>query len=47
LMAYDDLISYAKSVGCRKIELYGRHGWERVLSKLDFVKTHTVMRLNL
>lgn len=42
-----DLIEYAKHVGCKKIEFYGRPGWERVMKSHSFEKTHTVMRLNL
>lgn len=47
MLVYDDLIQYAKSIGCAKLELSGRPGWEKLLKPLNFEKTHIVMRLNL
>ena len=47
VLALPDLSEYAKGLGCKRIEFYGRSGWERVLDKFDFHKIHTVMRLHL
>lgn len=44
---FEELMDYAKGVGCSRIEFYGRPGWEKVLKPLNFEKIHTIMRLNL
>ena len=43
----DELKEYAKGMGCKTIEFYGRDGWEKVLKPSGFEKIHIVMRLNL
>ena len=43
----DDLKDYAIGVGCKSLELYGRAGWEKILTPLGFDKTHIVMRANI
>lgn len=43
----EDVKEYAKGLGCKKIEFYGRSGWEKMLKSLQFEKIYTVMRLNI
>lgn len=43
----DDLIDYGHSAGCKKMEFYGRSGWEKALKSSGFEKIHIVMRLNI
>ena len=33
--AHHTIEDYARSKGCRRIEMYGRKGWSRVLNKLE------------
>jgi len=33
--AHHTIEDYARSIGCRRIEMYGRKGWSRVLNKLE------------
>jgi len=33
--AHHTIEDYARCIGCRRIEMYGRKGWSRVLNKLE------------
>ncbi len=36
----DDVVNWARSQGCKKMEIFTRPGWERILKYKGFVKTH-------
>ena len=35
----DNVVNWARSLGCKKMELFTRPGWERVLKPKGFIKT--------
>ena len=41
----NEVKEWAKDIGCKSIETYGRPGWERKLK--NWTKIHTVLRINL
>lgn len=43
----DTIINWARNNNADSIELYGRPGWEKILKKYEFEKTHIAMRLNI
>ena len=36
----DNVVNWARSLGCKKMEIFTRPGWERILKYKGFVKTH-------
>ena len=36
----DNVVNWARSLGCKKMEIFTRPGWERILKNKGFVKTH-------
>jgi len=36
----DNVVNWARSVGCKKMEIFTRPGWEKLLKHKGFVKTH-------
>ena len=36
----DNVVNWARAIGCKKMEIFTRPGWERVLKHKGFVKTH-------
>ncbi len=42
-----DLETWAKDQGCRKIELFARPGWEKVMKPKGYVKTHVQIEKEL
>lgn len=40
----DTLVDWARQLGCKYLEFYGRPGWQRKAAHLGFNQTYTVMR---
>jgi hypothetical protein len=36
----DNVVNWARANGCKKMEIFTRPGWERILKRKGFVKTH-------
>jgi len=36
----DEVCKWAKAEGCKKMEVFARPGWERILKSKGYVKTH-------
>ena len=36
----DNVVNWARSLGCKKMEIFTRPGWEKVLKRKGFEKTH-------
>ena len=36
----DNVVNWARSLGCKKMEIFTRPGWERISKYKGFVKTH-------
>jgi len=43
----DSICKWAKSNGCKKMEVFARPGWERILKSKGFVKTHVQIEREL
>ena len=43
----DDIATWAKRQGCKKMEIFARPGWERVLKHKGYVKTHVQIEKEL
>ena len=43
----DYVMEWAKEEGCRKMEIYTRPGWERILKPKGFIKTHVQLERKL
>ena len=43
----DDIAAWAKRQGCKKMEVFARPGWERVLKHKGYVKTHVQIEKEL
>jgi len=43
----DDLEGYARDIGCKYIEEFGRDGWEKVSKHRGYKKVYVVMRKEL
>ena len=43
----EDLEIWAKAKGCKKMELFARPGWERVMKPKGYVKTHVQIEKDL
>jgi hypothetical protein len=43
----DQICQWAKSNGCKKMEIFARPGWERILKSKGFRKTHVQIERNL
>lgn len=41
------LLDFATCNNCKKVEIYGRPGWEKLLGPLGFKKIHTVLSVDL
>jgi len=36
----DNVVNWARAMGCKKMEIFTRPGWERILKRKGFEKTH-------
>ena len=43
----DNVVNWARSLGCKKMELFTRPGWERILKNKQFKKTHVQLEKTL
>jgi hypothetical protein len=43
----DNVVNWARSLGCKKMEIFTRPGWERVLKHKGFFKTHIQLEKTL
>lgn len=43
----DEIKHYAKTMKCKGIEFYGRHGWLKKVAKLGFKHLHSVFGMEL
>tara|TARA_S200002703_G_C3695710_1_gene213645 strand:- start:299 stop:712 length:414 start_codon:yes stop_codon:yes gene_type:complete len=43
----DDICDWAKSIGCKKMEVFARPGWERILKNYGYKKTHVQIEREL
>ena len=43
----DQICKWAKSEGCKKMEVFARPGWERILKSRGFSKTHVQLEKEL
>tara|TARA_R100001015_G_C4606524_1_gene161594 strand:- start:869 stop:1285 length:417 start_codon:yes stop_codon:yes gene_type:complete len=43
----DTICAWAKKNGCRKMEIFARPGWERILKNKKFFKTHVQLEKEL
>jgi hypothetical protein len=43
----DNVVEFAKKEGCKKMEIFTRPGWERILKHKGFVKTHVQLEKQL